>query len=139
VEHLASDPRYSTDEARRENREEIGKLLDETFSKKTRAEWAQIFREAKMRCDPCLTYEEVCAHPQLEANEMLYTTNHPVRGELKMLGLPVKLKKTPGRPQGPSPLLGQHTEEILLKMGYKPGDIAELETQGVIRTARKKA
>jgi len=138
VEHLANDPRYSTDEARRENREEIGKLLDEAFSKKTRAEWAQIFREAKMRCDPCLTYEEVCAHPQLEANEMLYTTNHPVRGELKMLGLPVKLKKTPGRPQGPSPLLGQHTEEILLKMGYKPGDIADLETQGVIRTSRKK-
>lgn len=139
VEHLANDPKYSTDEARRENCEEIGKLLDEAFSKKTRAEWAQIFREAKMRCDPCLTYEEVCAHPQLEANEMLYTTNHPVRGELRMLGLPVKLKKTPGRPQGPSPLLGQHTEEILLKMGYKPKDIADMETQGVIRTARKKA
>jgi crotonobetainyl-CoA:carnitine CoA-transferase CaiB-like acyl-CoA transferase len=69
---------------------------------------------------------------------MFYTTTHPVRGELRMLGLPVKLKKTPGRPQGPSPLLGQHTEEILNKLGYKPGDIAELETQGVIRTNRKK-
>jgi crotonobetainyl-CoA:carnitine CoA-transferase CaiB-like acyl-CoA transferase len=139
VEHLANDPRYSTDEARHENREEIGKLLDEAFSKKTRAEWAQIFRDARMRCDPCLTYEEVCAHPQLEANEMLFTTNHPVRGELRMLGLPVKLKKTPGRPQGPSPLLGQHTEEILLKMGYKPKDIADLETQGVIKTSRRKS
>jgi len=138
VEHLASDPRYSTDEARRENREEIGRLLDEAFSKKTRSEWAQVFRDAKMRCDPCLTYEEICAHPQLEANEMLYTTNHPVRGELKMLGMPVKLKKTPGRPQGPSPLLGQHTEEILLKMGYKLREIAELEAQGVIKTSRKK-
>jgi crotonobetainyl-CoA:carnitine CoA-transferase CaiB-like acyl-CoA transferase len=34
-------------------------------------------------------------------------------------------------------MLGQHTEEILLKLGYKPKDIAELEKQGVIRTARK--
>ena len=137
VEHLASDPRFNTDEARMKNREEIGKLLDEAFSKKTRAEWAQIFRDAKMRCDPCLTYEEVCAHPQLTANDMIYTAKHPKRGEIKMLGLPVKLKKTPGKPQGPSPMLGQHTEEILLKLGYKAKDITEMERQGVIRTDKK--
>lgn len=137
VEHLAADPRFSTDEARFENREEIGKLLDEAFSKKTRSEWQQIFREARMRCDPCLTYDEVCAHPQLEANEMIYTTSHPKRGEIKMLGLPVKLKKTPGKPQGPSPQLGQHTEEILLGLGYSRENIAELEAEKVIRTTRK--
>jgi crotonobetainyl-CoA:carnitine CoA-transferase CaiB-like acyl-CoA transferase len=139
VEQLASDPRFNTDAARQENREKIGRLLDDAFSKKTRAEWAQIFKDAKMRCDPCLTYEEVCAHPQLEANEMITSVNHPTRGEIKMLGLPVKLSKTPGRPQGPSPLLGQHTEEILLKLGYKSRDIADLEAQGIIKTSRKKA
>ncbi|MBN1161445.1 MAG: CoA transferase [Dehalococcoidales bacterium] len=137
VDHLANDPRFNTDEARQENREEIGRLLDEAFSKKTRAEWAQIFRGAKMRCDPCLTYEEVCAHPQLAANDMIYTVKHPKRGEMKMLGLPVKLKKTPGKPQGPSPALGQHTEEILLSLGYKAKDIIELEKLGVIRTSKK--
>lgn len=137
AENLADDPRFKTDEARHENREEIGRLLDEAFSKKTRAEWQQLFREAKMRCDPCLTYDEVCAHPQLEANKMIHTTNHPTRGEVKMLGLPVKLEKTPGRPQGPSPLLGQHTEEILLGLGYSSEDIADLEAAGVIRKARK--
>jgi len=138
VEHLANDPTYKTDAARYENREEIGRLLDEAFSKKTRAEWAQIFRDAGMRCDPCLTYEEVCAHPQMEANEMITSVNHPTRGEIKTLGLPVKLSKTPGRPQGPSPLLGQHTEEILLGLGYKSKEIAEMESQGVIKTSRKK-
>jgi crotonobetainyl-CoA:carnitine CoA-transferase CaiB-like acyl-CoA transferase len=138
AEHLANDPRFSTDEARHENREEIGKLLDEVFSKKTRTEWQQIFREARMRCDPCLTYEEVCAHPQLEANDMIYTTTHPTRGDMKMLGVPVKLEKTPGQPQGPSPMLGQHTEEVLTRLGYSAGDISALEAEGVIRTARKK-
>jgi crotonobetainyl-CoA:carnitine CoA-transferase CaiB-like acyl-CoA transferase len=137
VGHLADDPRFKTDEARHENREEIGRLLDEAFSRKTRAEWQQIFREARMRCDPCLTYEEVCTHPQLEANDMIYTTKHPTRGEVKMLGLPVKLKKNPGKPQGPSPLLGQHTGEILTRLGYSSEDIAELNAEGVIRTARK--
>ena len=136
LEHLADDPRFSTDDARRENREEIGRRLDEAFRRKTRAEWQQIFRDAKMRCDPCLTYEEVCAHPQVEANDMIYTTRHPTRGEVKMLGLPVKLKKTPGRPQGPSPRLGQHTGEILLGLGYTSQDIAGLEAEGIIRTTR---
>jgi crotonobetainyl-CoA:carnitine CoA-transferase CaiB-like acyl-CoA transferase len=139
VEHLAHDPRFETDAARRENRQEIGLLLDEAFSKKTRAEWQQIFREVKMRCDPCLTYDEVCAHPQLQANEMLTSVNHPTRGEVKMLGLPVKLRKTPGQPQGPSPLLGQHTEEILLDLGYSPREITDLETAGVIRTLKNKS
>ena len=139
VEHLADDPKFNTDEARYENREEIGRLLDEAFSKKTRAEWQQIFREARMRCDPCLTYEEICTHPQLEANDMICSVNHPLHGEVRMLGLPVKLRKTPGQPQGPSPILGQHTEEILLKLGYSSQDIAAMEAEKVIKTARKKA
>ena len=139
VEHLADDPKFKTDEARHENREEIGRLLDEAFSKKTRAEWQQIFREARMRCDPCLTYEEACANPQLKENDMIYTARHPTRGEVKMLGVPVKLKKTPGKPQGPSPMLGQHTEEILTGLGYSAEDIKGLEAEGVIRTTRKKS
>ncbi|MDD5339277.1 MAG: CoA transferase, partial [Dehalococcoidales bacterium] len=137
VEQLADDPRFNTDEARLQNREEVGKLLDEAFSKKTRAEWAQIFRDAKMRCDPCLTYDEVIAHPQLAANDIVVSVKHPQRGQQKMIGIPVKLKKTPGKVQGPSPMLGQHTKEILLRLGYTAKDITELEKQGIIKTYRK--
>jgi crotonobetainyl-CoA:carnitine CoA-transferase CaiB-like acyl-CoA transferase len=136
LDHLAHDPRFENDEVRSQNREEIGILLDEAFSKKTRSEWQQIFRDAKMRCDPCLTYDEICAHPQLEANQIIYSTNHPVRGGIKMLGVPVKLKETPGHPQGSSPLLGQHTEKILLDLDYTQEDIAGLEKEGIIRTCQ---
>ena len=132
-----NNPKFCTDEARYKNREEIGRLLDEAFSKKTRAEWQQIFRQARMRCDPCLTYDEVLAHPQLESNDIIFTANHPSQGEVKMLGLPIQLMKTPGKPQGPSPILGQHTEEILLRLGYTPQDIYLLESEGIIRTTRK--
>jgi crotonobetainyl-CoA:carnitine CoA-transferase CaiB-like acyl-CoA transferase len=137
LEALIDDPRFATDEARRANREEIGHLLDEAFSKKTREEWQRIFREAKMRCDPCLTYNEVVANPQLEANDMIRTVAHPTQGAIKMLGVPVKLKKTPGQPQGPAPLLGQHTGEILRDLGYTSAEIAEMDSQGIIKTKKE--
>jgi crotonobetainyl-CoA:carnitine CoA-transferase CaiB-like acyl-CoA transferase len=136
VEHLINDPKFNTDDARTRNREEIGNVLDEVFSRKTRAEWAQIFRDNKMRCDPCLTYKEVCEHPQVAANDMITSVKHPTRGEVKLLNLPVKLKKTPGKIQGPSPLLGEHTGEILRSLGYTARDIAAMETEGVIKLHR---
>jgi CoA:oxalate CoA-transferase len=138
VENLASDPRFVNDKVRRQNRLIVEPLLDEAFSKKTRAEWAQIFREAKMRCDPCLTYEELCAHPQVEANDIIYSTNHPVRGLIKMVGIPVKMTKTPGSPQGPAPLLGQDTEEILSGLGYSTDEIVAMEKEGIIKIRKKK-
>ena len=91
-----------------------------------------------MRCDPCLTYDEISAHPQTEANEIVYTTHHAIRGETKMLGVPVRLKETPGCPQGPAPLLGEHTEEILLEMGFTSEDIETLESEGIIKTCPNK-
>jgi len=138
VEHLAYDPRFVNDKVRRQNRVEVEKLLDEAFSKRARAEWAQIFKEAKMRCDPCLTYEELCAHPQVEANDIIFSTTHPVRGETRMLGIPVKLQKTPGKAQGPAPLLGQDTDIILKGLGYTTEEIKQMETEKIIRTVRQK-
>jgi formyl-CoA transferase len=138
VEHLINDPKFNTDDARTKNREEIGNILDEAFSKKTRAEWAQIFRDNKMRCDPCLNYKEVCENPQVAANQMITSVKHPTRGEVKLLNLPVKLKGTPGKIQGPSPLLGEHTEEILQTLGYSAKDIEEMEKQGTIKINREK-
>jgi crotonobetainyl-CoA:carnitine CoA-transferase CaiB-like acyl-CoA transferase len=133
IEHLEKDPRFESDEKRVEHREELYPLLDEAFSKKARAEWQQIFREARLRCDPCLTYEELFDHPQVAANEMVITMQHPVRGPIRMPGIPVKLKRTPGGPQGPPPLLGQHTKEILVELGYSAQEIDELVEKRVVK------
>jgi len=134
IEHLEKDPRFATDEKRVEHREELYPILDEAFSKKTRAEWQRLFKEAKMRCDPSLNYQELFSHPQIEANKMVIDVEHPTRGKIKNLAPPVKFKKTVAVPSRSAPLLGQHTREILLELGYSAGDIAELEQQGVINT-----
>jgi len=135
VEHLAKDSRFETEENREANLEELYPLLDEAFSKKTRAEWQQFFKGTKLRCDPCLTYEELFTHPQVEANEMVATFQHPARGPLKMLGVPVKLKKTAAVADAAPPLLGQHTKEILSDLEYSPEEIDELRELEIIKTA----
>ncbi|MDY7019222.1 MAG: CoA transferase [Chloroflexota bacterium] len=137
IEQLVNDPRFATDEARWEHREELYPLLDEAFGQKTRAEWQTIFREAKLRCDPCLTYAELVDHPQVEANEMIVTVDHPTEGKIRMPAVPVKFDKTPGRPQSPSPLLGHHTEEILLELGYSLSEIKQMAEAGVVKLASK--
>ncbi|MFC2005978.1 CaiB/BaiF CoA transferase family protein [Chloroflexota bacterium] len=135
LEHLATDPRFENDEVRDKHIDELYAILDPVFLTKTRAEWQQAFREARLRADPCLTYEELCVpHPQVEANEGITTINHPTQGKIRMLGVPVKLTKTPGKPQRHPPLLGEHTKEILTEIGYSEKEIAELEDMNIIRT-----
>ncbi len=54
---------------------------------------------------------------------MVVTQNHPIAGEVKTLGLPVKFSKTPGGPKRPSTVYGQYTREILGEAGYADADI----------------
>jgi crotonobetainyl-CoA:carnitine CoA-transferase CaiB-like acyl-CoA transferase len=89
-----------------------------------------------MRCDPCLTYDEIVQNPQLIENDIIQTVEHPTQGSIRMLGVPVKLKKTPGGPQGPSPLLGEHTREILLGLGYTFSEVVHMESKGIIKTRK---
>jgi len=131
--HLASDPRFATDEERAKHRDELYPLLENAFTQKTRDEWQQLFRTERLRCDPCLTYAELFAHPQVEANDIVTTIDHPVQGKLKMPGLPVTLSNTPGHIQSPPPVLGQHTEEILEELGYTPEKISDLERMGIVK------
>jgi crotonobetainyl-CoA:carnitine CoA-transferase CaiB-like acyl-CoA transferase len=133
IEYLLGDPRYDTAAKRKERRFELYPILDEAFSKKTRAEWAELFRQQRLRCDPCLDYAELVDHPQFQANDLIVELDHPEVGRIKTINAPLKFKATPfPKPTRPSPLLGEHTREILLGLGYGEGEIQKLHEQGVI-------
>jgi formyl-CoA transferase/CoA:oxalate CoA-transferase len=63
---------------------------------------------------------------------MIVDVPHPLIPDLKLLGLPIKLSDTPGRVRLPPPLKGQHTEEVLIDLGYSTADITALRARQVI-------
>jgi crotonobetainyl-CoA:carnitine CoA-transferase CaiB-like acyl-CoA transferase len=102
------------------------------FSAKTRDEWLEFLRAADIPCAPAQTTEEFINDPQVLANDMVVTVKEPHLGEVREMGVPVKLPLTPGQVKGPSPALGQHTEETLTDIGYSTKEIARLKDEGVI-------
>ncbi len=70
--------------------------------------------------------------PQALANDFFVEIDHPVAGRLKLVNTPVKFRQNPASPGSPAPQVGQHTEEILLDLGYSWDDITRLKEQKVI-------
>ena len=133
LERLADDPRFADTTARGENRHALIALLDETFAQKPYAEWARILSESgDFIFSPVQTLRELPDDPQVAANDYITSLNHPALGEIQLANHPIRYSETPARIQTAAPELGQHTEEILLEMGYGWEDIARLQGAGAI-------
>jgi crotonobetainyl-CoA:carnitine CoA-transferase CaiB-like acyl-CoA transferase len=130
--HLADDPRFSDPERQEEFRAEVFPVIEAIFTTKTADEWQTLLDEAVIPCAPVLTRAEVFDEPQMVANEMFTTVDHPKAGPTVMMAPPVRLSETPGGISRPAPLLGQHTEEVLLELGYTAEQIADLREKEVV-------
>lgn len=129
---LADDPKYATLEGRKEHCEELIALVDEVIASKTRDEWTEIAKEHDMLYSPINRLSELHSDPQVRANEYITTLDHPEIGPFKMVGFPFSFSETPPTFRTPAPELGQHTEEVLLEIGYTWDDISRLRDAEVI-------
>ena len=133
IEHLIDDPRFHDTVARAENRAELIGMLDEIFAEKTYEEWDEIFRQSgDLIYSKVQRLSELTDDPQVVANGYIAGVEHPVLGPVKLADHPVRYSETPHRISSVAPELGQHTEEVLLELGYDWGDIARLQDAGVI-------
>ncbi|MFH1087626.1 MAG: CoA transferase [Chloroflexota bacterium] len=132
IEHLQHDSRFDNELKRAENRQELIPVLDEIIGGKDLGEWKKVFDDCGLVWAPVNTVKEAANHPQALANEFIREIKHPVTGTLKVVASPVNFSKAPLSLRLPAPRLGEHTEEVLLSLGYKAEEIAKLRHEGAI-------
>jgi CoA:oxalate CoA-transferase len=133
MEHLADDPRFSTRASRLKNREELDRLLEEAFLKKTTDEWLDLFVKLEVPSGPINTVDKAVADPQVLSRDMVVEIDSPHVGKTKDVGSPVKVSGVDRVRYVYPPALGEHTEQILKTLlGYSAGKIAGLKSQKVI-------
>jgi len=129
---LFNDSRFSTNADRVANRSDLAKELEQSFAKRKTGDWVTTLLEAGLPAAPIQDYAQVCADPHLAYREMVVTMDHPTEGQVKGLGIPIKMSDTPGRVRTPPPLLGEHTNELLEELGYTRAHRDELRARGVV-------
>lgn len=109
-------------------------MMDELammFSKKTADEWVKELQPL----DVCITkvnnLQEAMTDPQLLARGMIVEIDHPIEGKVKSIGFPIKFSNTPFSIKLPPPTFGQHTEEILMELGYTAQDLERLRNKAI--------
>ncbi len=132
IEDLKESPKFSKHQSRCANSKELIAVLDKVFLTRPREEWVQRFRARNIIWGRVQSYVDLLTDQQVWANEFAVSIPHPNYGEVQVPGIPVKLSKTPGKIKGLSPELGQHTEEILLELGYTWDEIDSLKQDKII-------
>jgi len=129
---LRDDPRFSTPEARWENRDALNGIVTSWTSSRTKHDVMQLMAEAGVPTGACLDTGEVLCDPHLRAREMILDVNYPPRGTYQTVGCPIKLSDSPADVRRP-PLLGEHNHDILRELcGLGAEEVARLRDEGVV-------
>ena len=129
---LLEDARFATRHQRIGQHWEIVKILQETFRTQPRDYWLTRLDVNHIPSAPINTIEEVFVDPQVKHMGIPKQIDHPKMGRSNLIGSPINLSDTPAQFFRPAPLLGEHTEEILSRLGYGNEAIKELRASGVI-------
>lgn len=129
---LAADERFSDNIRRIANREALTAELESVLRQRGTEEWIEVLLAAGVPAGPINNYQQACDDPHTLFRQMVVTMTHPVEGEVRGLGIPIKMSATPGRIVRPAPLLGQHTDEVLAQAGFTAEETARLRTSGVV-------
>jgi len=112
--------------------EQIRSELRLFFLTKTMDEWFGLLSQNDIPVGKVHNLDEVFSDPQVIARQMLLEVGEAAIGKVRQVGIAPKLSETPGSVRSLSPLLGEHTDEILHELGYEPQQIADYRKQGVV-------
>jgi crotonobetainyl-CoA:carnitine CoA-transferase CaiB-like acyl-CoA transferase len=129
---LVSDPRCATMKSRAAHSAELVPEIRAALAQRGAIEWETLFGE-RVPCAAVRPIEDMFDHPQVAAEELVATLEHPVVGRYRTMTKPIRFAETPGPAGRASPAFGQHSDEILAAYGYSAAEIARLRERGVVR------
>ncbi|WP_249595856.1 CaiB/BaiF CoA transferase family protein [Peribacillus frigoritolerans] len=115
-----------------EVQEQLKEEMSEFFKQKNQKEWLDLLQTKDTCVGPVYDIDEIFLDPQIIERQLFTEMNHPVAGVIKQFGFPIKFSQTPGKIHSHSPLLGEHTDEILLELDYSKESIEALRINEVI-------
>jgi len=132
-------PEYATPKARLPRLNQIFARIEQWTMTKTKFEVMDILNEYDVPCGPILSMKELAEDQSLRATGTVVEVDHPKRGKYLSVGNPIKLSASPSEVKR-SPLLGEHTEEILRDvLGYNDNEVAQIRASGATEPAPKRA
>ena len=129
---LAGDPRCATMRSRADHAAELLPEVRSALAERTAFEWEEMFGE-RVPCAAVRSIEDLFDHPQVLAENLVTTLDHPIVGRYRTMTKPINFSETPGPSPTASPTFGQHSDEILAAHGYSHDEIAAFRSSGIVR------
>ncbi len=136
-EDMIQDPRFSAAEGRRQHKAELTEEISRFTSARTMAECEDILNAHGVPNSRINTMMMICADPQIRARNMVVEVEHPVAGNYKMAGSPLKFSNYPDTTYAPAPTLGQHTVQVLQEYIGMPAEEISALLAGQEQLAKK--
>jgi crotonobetainyl-CoA:carnitine CoA-transferase CaiB-like acyl-CoA transferase len=131
-EDLAGDERYRQNRGRVDNRDSLLRSLSETFLTRSTSEWLALMEQADVPAAPINRLDQVFAEPQSIARALRIELPHPF-GQVPSIASPIRLSETPPTYRRAPPLLGEHTDEVLMgELGLDVSRVETLRAAGVV-------
>lgn len=129
---LGLDPRFDTLDKRFKARPELRRLLEDILKQHPSAHWLAVLEAAHVPAGPIYAVNEVFDDPQVQHLGIAKPLTHPALGDVRVVGTPVTLSRTPAGVVSPTPDAGDHNDEILGELGLNASAIAALKAEGAI-------
>jgi crotonobetainyl-CoA:carnitine CoA-transferase CaiB-like acyl-CoA transferase len=132
VPELKTDPRFQERDTRKGNRFLLNPLLEEKLVQQPTAYWVEVLNARGIPSGDVVSLEAALTSEQAKHRQVIEEIDQPGIGKVKIFNLTAKFSKTPAQIEMPPPRLSEHTESILIELGYSDEDVKALRLRKVI-------